>query len=380
MNSSSLNSTLVHDPTDHRFLLSQIILSFFIVTPAVLSNVVLLVSIYRDPDRNRLRQSPVTLLVVNLSACDLLAVVLPGTGSLYYNIVLFNGGTAEDLGWVAIAVTSVSAVANIVSSCSITAMSLDRLFAVSSPLHYKVWTTKTKIKVFLAVCWVYALLFSCLAIGVSVSVFVLLYCHLHVSVPLIIQPVVYWRTLSALRLHNKRVADGGIQGMDLVHRNRERKMISAFLLVLVMFHATFMPQVIAQNMFVFQPSCLKSESFLYFLHMSNKIVLVNCSLNPFIYAWRIPKYRQAFKAVFCGCGFRYRRTNTVADGLSMMMRGPPSTATERLETWQLVREVKEENNHNKEIIQQRNKKVKFMATYTIRNILKDAITKDVCVT
>ena len=43
--------------------------------------------------------------------------------------------------------------------------------------------------------------------GVARSLFVLLYCHLHMSVPLIIFPVVHWKTFRALRLHNNQVQD-----------------------------------------------------------------------------------------------------------------------------------------------------------------------------
>ena len=247
--------------------------------------------------------------------CDLLIGVLPGFGSLYYDIALFNRKTRKDLAWVVFLFTFVAVFVNIVSSCTIAAMALDRYVAVSSPLQYKARVTKAKVKVFLAVCWVYALLFPCLSLGVSPTVFILLNLHLHVSFPLIIQPYVYWKTYSALRSHNSRVGNlaDGRQAMDIAHRNRERKMISAFLLVLVLFYVTFLPVFIALHMFVLQPSYLKAESFLFFLYASYKFLLVNSSLNPFIYAWRIPKYRRAFKDVFCGCGSRNRSINTVAD-------------------------------------------------------------------
>ena len=328
--SDSANSTSARDPSVHLYYLSQIIVTFMLASPAVLSNVILLITIYRDPDRNQLRGTPVTLLVVNLSVCDLLSGVFPGFTTLYYDIALFHGRTRESLARVRIVMTVVGVVTTIVSSCTIAAMALDRFFAVSSPLQYKARVTKGKVKVFIAVTWIYALLFSCLAMVLSIPVFVFLYCHLNVTLPLIILPAVYWKTYRALRVHNNRVnnlAGDGREAVTLVRRNRERKTVAAFLLILVLFYLTFIPQFIGQNMLVLQPSYLEEESFRFFLHTTSKIVLANSSLNAFIYAWRIPKYRRAFKAVFCKCGRRNRSRNTVADGLVMTHRPANQTET-----------------------------------------------------
>ena len=317
--SGSVNSTSPPDFNSHIYFLPQIILSVVIGAPTILSNVILLISIYRNPDRNQLSQSPATLLVVNLSVCDLLLGIGIAFGSLYFDIAMYKGSKNEDVKEVGLVTSVVGIVGVIVSSWTLAAMSLDRLFAVSSPLQYRARVTKAKVKAFLAVCWVYALLFSCSSLVVPITVFLLLYCHLHASLPLIILPVVYWKTYSALRSHNNRVGTltDGREAMDFAHRNRERKMISAFLLILVLFYVTFLPHFIALNMLVLQPS--KMESFMHFLYTSNKFVSVNSSLNPFIYAWRIPKYRRAFKAVFCGCGSRNRSTNTVVEGRMMAM-------------------------------------------------------------
>ena len=236
--------------------------------------------------------------------CDLLTGAIPGYCSLYYDIAIITGQPKQELLGVKTVTTVAAIVANIVSSCTITSMSLDRLFAVSSPHQYTARVTKAKIKVFIAVVWIYSLLFSSLGrIGVSVTVVVILYCHIHVSVPLIILPVVYWKTYRALRLHNNQVRNlvDGRERIDFVHRRRERKMVTAFLLVLISFYVPFVPQYIAQNIFLLSPSLAERSSFRLFLYASNKFVFLNCTLNPFIYAWRIPKYKRAFLAVFGRC-------------------------------------------------------------------------------
>ena len=292
---------------EDNFFISQAILSIVFATSALLSNVFLMITVCRNTNLNqRIWQTHATYFVVNLSICDLLAGLVPGYGGLFYNISILRGQTQESLVSLQSLIVAAAVMTNIVSSCTIVLMSYDRWLAVSSPLHYKARVTKAKIKAAIASTWIYSLIFSSLPfLGVALSLFSLLYCHLHVSVPLIILPVLYWKTLRALRHHNNQVQDvaddNGRRQMDEAHRNRERKMVSAFLLILVFFYLSFGPQFIAQNVLVFCPDAINQESFSFFLYASNKFLLVNCCLNPFIYAWRIPTYRRAFREIFSDC-------------------------------------------------------------------------------
>ena len=292
---------------EDNFFISQAILSIVFATSALLSNVFLMITVCRNTNLNqRIWQTHATYFVVNLSICDLLAGLVPGYGGLFYNISILKGQTRESLVGLQSLIVAAAVMTNIVSSCTIVLMSYDRWLAVSSPLHYKARVTKAKIKAAIASTWIYSLIFSSLPfLGVALSLFSLLYCHLHVSVPLIILPVLYWKTQRALRHHNNQVqdvaGDNGRRQMDEAHRNRERKMVSAFLLILVFFYLSFCPQFIAQNVLVFYPDAINQESFSFFLYASNKFLLVNCCLNPFIYAWRIPTYRRAFREIFSDC-------------------------------------------------------------------------------
>ena len=292
---------------EDNFFISQAILSIVFATSALISNVFLMITVCRNTNLNqRIWQTQATYFVVNLSICDLLAGLVPGYGGLFYNISILRGQTRESLVGLQSLIVAAAVMTNIVSSCTIVLMSYDRWLAVSSPLHYKSRVTKAKIKAAIASTWIYSLIFSSLPfLGVALSLFSLLYCHLHVSVPLIILPVLYWKTQRALRHHNNQVqdvaGDNGRRQMDEAHRNRERKMVSAFLLILVFFYLSFCPQFIAQNVLVFYPDAINQESFSFFLYASNKFLLVNCCLNPFIYAWRIPTYRRAFREIFSDC-------------------------------------------------------------------------------
>ena len=288
------------------FFLVHVFIDFIIATPAIISNAVLLVTIYRD-SRQQLKLlwgTPVTLLVLNLSVCDLLSGVVPGCGSLYYDIsvVVSRENVQHPAGGkrtVAI-LTITGIITNVVGSCTVMAMSFDRLVAVRSPLRYKTQVTNTKIKLFIVSVWIYTLLFASLfRIGVPREIFILLYCHLHLSLPLIILAVVFWKTYRALCLQSNRVRDlaSSDELMNEAHRNRERKVLSAIVFVLGLFYLTFAPQFVALNMLFFHPWFRKVVGFRAFLYTSIKLLLVSSSINPFIYAWRIPKYRRALKSL-----------------------------------------------------------------------------------
>ena len=323
-NLSLEGSTSSPDPRKYQYYLLLAILNVLVATSAVLSNLVLAAAIFRLPDRNRQRFSPFSLLVMNLSMCDLLAAVVIGFGYSYYNILLLHGGARQDFFIFGIVVNHVGVVTNIVSVCTISALSVERFYAISFPLRHKVRFRKKTVKAFLVACWLYAVLFTCLSPAFSYSFFILLYIHVHGTVPLICLPLVYWKTYAALRSHNIQVGNLPTvqrQPRELIHRNRERKLVSAILLVLVLFYTTFMPSYIANNMSALRPSFFESQSLTLFYGLSYVILLLNCIFNPFIYSWRIPQYRRAFKAVFGGCDCCSRQIETsIEQGVTMELR------------------------------------------------------------
>ena len=324
LNSSLEGSTSSPDPRKYQYYLLQAILNVLVPTSGILSNLVLAVAIYRNPERNRQRFSPFSLLVMNLSMCDFLAAVVIGFGLCCYHFLLLTGRTRQSLFFVTIVVNHVGIVTNIVSVCTISALSVERFYAISFPLCHKVRFRKGTVQAFLVACWLYAVLFACLSPVLSYSEFFLVYIHVHGTIPLICLPLVYWKTYAALRSHNIQVGNLSTvqrQPRELIHRNRERKLVSAILLILVMFYITFMPSYIAINMSALRPSFFKSQSFSLFYGLSYVILLLNCIFNPFIYSWRIPQYRRAFKAVFGGCDCYSRRIETgIEQGVTMESR------------------------------------------------------------
>ena len=299
---------------DGSYYISMAFGDFALAVSAVFSNAAFLVTVYRDPNRC-LRTAPATFLMINLSASDMVGGVVSGFCSGAFNIAELTGsvGTAK----VTISVILLVAVLTIiVSSYTMVAMSLDRWFAVSSPFKHRAGVSGGKMKVFIAAIWTYAFLFTALfVVGVPRDIVTLLYCHLHLSLPIVVLAVIYWQTYRALRFHSSQVQtlSQGNVAINVAHTIRERKVTSAFLLVLMVFYSVFFPHFVSLHVILFCPPCIVTTSFKVLNSLSTKLLLANYSTNPFIWAWRIPKFRRAFRSVVINiCSARNYQGNIVS--------------------------------------------------------------------
>ena len=80
---------------------------------------------------------------------------------------------------------------------------------------------------------------------------------------------------------------------------RERRMAVTIMIILVFFFLTYLPQYITIHLAYFCDSCEISEDSITFHKIdvvASRFLFLNSALNPFIYAWRMPKYRRALDA------------------------------------------------------------------------------------
>ena len=309
-NGTSSGSSLNYDR------LPFMLFDFLLATTASIANSLLLLTIYKDPHRSL--RSPSTNLVINMAVADFMVGCLSGYLITAYDALFFMGKSTNtilqnfNLVYVVIGVTSV-----IVGCCNVVAMACDRWLAVSAALNYRTIVTAKRVNVLIVLFWIYAAVFSSLALcpEIPFNIYELLYCHLHVSLPLFILPLVYWKTFRALGVHTRRMANllgPGNERMNSKTVQGEKKTTKAFVIILCLFYVAFVPYVVAVNVRHFCSVCAVSKGFRVFLQIAIRFIILNCSLDPFVYAWRIPKYRRAVRTVlnrYC----RFRRRNNAID-------------------------------------------------------------------
>ena len=242
-----------------------------------------------------------------------------------YDGLLFMGRMARSLESYLLVNIVVAVVSIMVGCCNVVAMVCDRWLAVTAVLNHRRIVTVRRVNSLIVLFWIYAIGFVGLSFyrAIPKDVYELLYCHLHVSLPLIVLSLLYCKTFRALQAHSRRMTNlgPGNQRMNSKTVCAEKKTTNVFVIVLCLFYMSFLPYVVVVNLKNFCPVCAVSKGFQVFLHIAFRFLILNCSLDPFVYAWRIPKYRRAVRTIFNRC-YRARRRNAIdPDVTSISMRG-----------------------------------------------------------
>ena len=192
--------------------------------------------------------------------------------------------------------------------CSIIAMSWDRFVAVTDHINYKNRITVKRVKLYILFIWLNASFMAVLpAAGVKKITFLYAYSYSHVFLPAILLTVAYvvvFRTLSQkLQTFNRRVCAGNSTNETRRNFQREKKLVLAIFLVLVVFYTCFFPFVVKVHWWFFCSRCETSAAFITYHFITNDILSLSSLIDPFIYAWRLQSFRKTFLTVL---GLRQR--------------------------------------------------------------------------
>ncbi|XP_078358192.1 adenosine receptor A1-like [Oculina patagonica] len=278
---------------DKAYWLSLAVVGFILTAVIIVGNSLLLFTTYKDPRRSL--RTPPSFLITNLSASDLLLglfnVFLVALRDVYRSrlvhmpyVVVFK----------AIMYTVLSTTL-FVSSNSIIALSMTCYIAISKPMEYKSIITKRRIKILISVLWVISLTTCVLPVtSISEKTYTLIYLHTHASLPAILLTLIYVNVFRALARRTRELELGGYDSIASKSLERKRNMAVTIIIILSLFFITYMPQYITLHLLYFCQPCQDSITFHKIDVALSRFLFINSALNPFIYAWRLPKYRATF--------------------------------------------------------------------------------------
>ena len=261
----------------------------------VIGNLLVLLAVWKDPLK-KLRSSPSNFILVSMALADLSVglVVCPITA--YWGWVIFDKNTSP-FGLSVIFAINVFSVN--VSFGHMLLLAVDRLFAVVTPLEYRFKITNKRVLVSCCVCWMYFVAFGCsfLILQDYFAIMVTIYNVQLLSILLSIL-IMYAVIMFHFHRYSKTIEKEQRHSIDsrLMILKRERNVFKAMTIVICAFLICYMPWFIVQLLKYLCKLCHPHLALLIiFFRSSTSLTHANSFLNPILYSWRLPKFRQTFK-------------------------------------------------------------------------------------
>ena len=277
------------------FLLSLTIIDFILATLTICGNLILLITILLDP--LRCLRTPTTYFITNLAFSDLLIGLLIGYGRAVVEYLQYVDEAEPK--WIATVINIGGGAALVIGIWTVIALALDRYLAVTDPLHYGERVTARRVILYILLSWPLAIALPSPYpfAGKSWTIVLLTFSHTNFTIPILLLLVVYFRifrSLSRRRSELFRLA-ASISTMTLRHTlERERKMAGTSLMILILFCASFLPFYIKIQILNFC-KCLDSKPYRKFSVVVHIFLYLSSLMDPFLYAWRVPKFRRSLR-------------------------------------------------------------------------------------
>ena len=273
-----------------------------------LTNGLLLVALYQDPFKT-FRQPP-TIFITGLAIADFLTgIAVDPIFAFFYFEVYKDAITGERYNKILKAAGILSSVTMNVSFLTILFLSWAQLIAISFPHRHKQLVTGKRVVICVCGIWMYSLLFSASPLmGVPEKVFQKIDVFLNLS---LIHVLVFLAYIALHMSYRRQVAqltpDGNITSEIRIanamehRRKRDQRHFSVVTLLLTTCLLVFITPVTVMWYFTLYsaPGTYEARVKATMANvMIDTILFLKFLVDPFIYAWRLSKFRQAVRVIF----------------------------------------------------------------------------------
>ena len=293
---SDLNEALQisHNADDYNLAIMTAAVACLALIPfTVLGNLLVISSFWKDPYKN-LHSAPSNLLLTSLALSDFFVGAIQSPLTVYYWITSFAN---ESPPFSFTILFSVNAFIGIVSILHLLALSIDRFMAVGKPLRYATIVTKRRAYIAAACIWVYSLVVGCASAALKTIAMSGTLILLHVIIPWIALSFLNARIMYTMRKASTILHLNVVNEQLKIFQKRERRVVNLVLLILGVYVLCYFPWFITVILGLTCSTC-DITGLVYSYGFSGILLYVSPVVHPFLYAWRLPKFRDAFLYFF----------------------------------------------------------------------------------
>ena len=297
---AAINAVIKHHRKDFvTFSWVQGIILCLINPLIVFGNAFVVYAVWKDPLRN-LRRSPTNFILQSMA--DLLVGLVL---SPMYEYWLFSEAVAQHSELSFHVIFSLAFILIGASLGHLLLLSIDRFFVVIKPLKYKSIMTRRRIHLVTSVLWLYFICFGIAIFLIENSFFVAnIVFSVQMFIFLQITFCFYGLTIYRLRRNckvwHKRILHGSVYvSHQEDYPNRERRLAKSMALLICVSLFLITPFFVLACLLYFCIQCYShSEMFFVSAGVELTLVYLHSVGNPFLYCWRLPRYRELLKFYF----------------------------------------------------------------------------------
>ncbi|XP_031573106.1 adenosine receptor A2a-like [Actinia tenebrosa] len=298
-----LEDALRHDLQSYITLITGVVLA--VLGPlTTIANAIVIAAIWKDPFK-QLRRSPSNIIIASMATCDVLVGTICSVLLAFWFISLSLDAQLPNY-YTLVTVALTSSLIGI-SIMHVLALTIDRIVAVANPLLYKSRVTRKRVLTAVFLIWISILAVELLQIpNHKTSTIMTMVIMVVFGVVEITLSILWVYIIVTVRKETKKIRTNvGLGGDTRTFLERERKTTKAILTVLVLFLICFPPFQITFMIGLLCFSCKGHLNVLLTLLCFSTIVANSNSLvNPFLYAFRLPKFAKPIALILkllCPC-------------------------------------------------------------------------------
>ena len=259
-----------------------------------LANALVVVAVWKDPNRN-LQRKPSNLLIASQAVADVFVGLIHDPLCSWW--ILTFSTTAVHV------IEAVSSLFLVASVFHVVVLSFDRYVAVAWPLRHNSIVTKRRVLIWSLIIWTYSgiyMTYRTVLRELNRSIVIInIISGVHTVLPSIVSVLFYVCLYQAVRKYRKRASSLDESGRIVINAyRRERNMTKAMMVALGLFLLCVSPWFLLYQVIGACPTCDEHKSVeMYLFAIFYYIFLLKSLLNPFLYAWRLPKFRVVFKSM-----------------------------------------------------------------------------------